>query len=771
MLENVVLAEDLRGLARRKKRADVYKSVRHALVEEEKANGWVVVAKNKTSTRLSKPKTHSVLLEDRVWSLLYRLGCKFLSGDGGARLRSGSGESDGPTTQLDIVGIDDEIGLVIECKSSEAPQRRPKFSEELAKLAGIRDHVSRDLRDGFSTPHKRQIVLAMFTFNSILNDNDRRRAEEAKVALLNESDLEYYEGLVAHLGPAARYQFLADLVPGKTISNLEITVPAVRNKIGPYQCYSFCVSPEYLLKIAYVSHRAKGKASGVDKYQRMMRKSRLNAIREYISNDGIFPTNIVVNIPDKWLHFDRAQQDSVESPALVGWLHIRSAYRVAWVIDGQHRLFAYSGHPKAARSLLPVLAFVGLPPSEQARLFVDINAEQRKVKQNLLQELYADFHWEADDPEVRSRAILSRAIQELDSDPSSPFFGRILKADELRTEMRCISLTSVFQAMEKRGFYIGRTKHGQIVDYGPLWAGENETTVRRTVTVLCAWFGFIHDNARRAWELGSADGGGLAMNDGITVCINVLRSVLQHLEGKGHRLVTLDDNELVAIIEPFGKTLGRYFGEMSSEQMTRFRSLRGMQGQTAGTRRCQEMLRREHESFNPPGLAEFLEAERTETTKQATESIMKIEAILQKTVLEELKREFGAEENDWWFQGVPKAVRKKLDDRMNEDEGKLGRREHYFDLIDYREIIQKNWLLFQDLLSDPKGNKDARTKWIADVNEIRKSAVHASRGIHMPITPEELAFLQQREEWLVRKIAGTTDDGGGTNSQEVAERP
>ena len=36
----------------------------------------------------------------------------------------------------------------------------------------------------------------------------------------------------------------------------------------------------------------------------------------------------------------------------------------------------------AGKSIVSVMAFVGLPASEQARLFVDINAEQRKVKQS-----------------------------------------------------------------------------------------------------------------------------------------------------------------------------------------------------------------------------------------------------------------------------------------------------------------------------------------------------------------------------------------------------
>jgi len=55
--------------------------------------------------------------------------------------------------------------------------------------------------------------------------------------------------------------------------------------------------------------------------------------------------------------------------------------------------------------------------------------------------------------------------------------------------------------------------------------------------------------------------------------------------------------------------------------------------------------------------------------------------------LHPLKREYGAENSTWWFNGVPTETRKKVDDRINEDQGRKGGREENFDLIDYRSII------------------------------------------------------------------------------------
>jgi hypothetical protein len=243
------------------------------------------------------------------------------------------------------------------------------------------------------------------------------------------------------------------------------------------------------------------------------------------------------------------------------------------------------------------------------------------------------------------------------------------------------------------------------------------------------------------------------MNDGVTVCINALRSIFYHLQTvKRIQLSDLEEDELVEIIAPWAKIVGRYFGSLTVEQMTQFRALRGVQGQTAGTRRLEQYIQQADQAFDPPGLKDFLEREKAQTTTRAYEEIKAIEHILQTTVVSELKSEFGPDEEKWWFAGVPKGVRKKVDDRRNEEAGKSGAREQNFDLIDYRPIILENWELFEPSLARGKGNKENRTKWIVEVNELRKPVMHASRGQSLPLTEEQLALLEEIHEWLRAQI-------------------
>lgn len=475
-LSNVSCAYELRAIAREKRSRYDSRTVSSKLAEEMLTDGWDIERKNKSSIRFRREKSHDRILEDRVWSLYYAMGFSYLSGNGGAKLFHSTGDL---YNQLDIVVLDEETALVVECKSSVLPAKRSSFQNEVAKLAQNREPFARVLRIEYPGTLKRRIGLVMFLSNAILSDTDKARASQNQVVVFTEGDLDYYEDLVNQVGKAARYQFLADVFQGKEIPGLEIKIPAIRSKMASHTCYSFSISPEYLIKIAYISHRSKGKASDVDSYQRMIKKTRLRDIRQYIdSGEGIFPTNIVINLDEK-CHFDQTSQQGSSDGDILGWLTLRPHYKFAWVIDGQHRLFAYVDSPRASTSRLSVLAFEQLPASEQAQLFVDINAKQRSVKQSLLEELFAELHWDSNDPAVRLKAVISKAIQVMANDVSSPFYRRIMAAEDKSDPKRCISLTTLFRSLDHPELFVSHTRKAKVPVYGPLYAGDdNNATLK-----------------------------------------------------------------------------------------------------------------------------------------------------------------------------------------------------------------------------------------------------------------------------------------------------
>lgn len=234
------------------------------------------------------------------------------------------------------------------------------------------------------------------------------------------------------------------------------------------------------------------------------------------------------------------------------------------------------------------------------------------------------------------------------------------------------------------------------------------------------------------------------MNDGIAVCLGVLRSVFDHL-GKKITLVRISDDELAREIRPYGEALGEYFGSLSDEARSNFRKgCRGIQGQTAQRRICEEELHSVFPEFEPPGLMEELELVKARTNERAYPLIQSIERQLQRDVVGALKQEFEGEDR-WWYDGIPNPIRKKSDDKRNDEKGE-GEREDYFDLLDYKAIIKANWSLFKDSLAFGGKGKDKGTSWIAHLNDMRRIVAHPSKRRH--VTPDQLQKLEEIEAWL-----------------------
>lgn len=748
MLENIFEIEELITLAGHRKRAVEYKTVPKKKREEEEAGGWSLYRRNKKSYRLVRPKGKDILLEDRVWTLFYKMNFTHLSGVGGGSLKVNPKESDSPKNQIDVVALDEDLALAIECKSADMPRRARTFQKDLAKHSILRERFARAVHPQFPSDHKRVPALAFFVWDLILSSNDKARAHEQKVAIFDESDLDYYEKLVEHIGPAARYQFFADILEGKPIHGLNISVPALKIKIGKMSCYTFSISPEYLLKISYVSHRAKGHATDVDTYQRMIKKTRLKRIKAYISDKGVFPTNIVINIDKKkHIRFDKGKQDTINSKAIYGTLTLSPSYKSAWIIDGQHRLYAYSGMEEARTSFLNVLAFEGLPTSLQAKFFIDINHEQKSVKRNLLHELYAELNWDSEDEGKRIGSIVSKSILAVDSTSESPFFNRIFLSDSQRTNQRCITLEGLFKALTSPGMVVSDPG----VEYGPLWAGDNRKTLNRIITVTNGWIDSIRQGgAKEWWDLGAAQGGGLAMNDGIAVCFGLLKSVFQHLTDQGRKLLSLSDEELVEVISPFGIAAGKYMGSLTDEQRLAFRSsIRGVQGQTKGRRIFEKALSESFAAFKPTGLESDLLEMSHEINKAGYAIINNVEDLLWPFVYARLTGHFTDNPDDWWFEGVPRRVRDRANAEFEEAKGRKSR-ESYVDFEGIRQIVKQNWLLFEnELSSGDSGNKDKKIAWLIELNSIRNDTMHpGGRGI----TQDELQKLQNIWEWLSGQI-------------------
>lgn len=763
-LLNVFDSTELRGVARLCALPDHIESVANKDVADREAVGWKVQRVGKTRSRMSMSKELKDLFPDRVWTVLYRMGFTQLSGKGGARLncRSATGQT---KNQLDVVAIDDDVAVYIECRTARSPRRVPRFAEDVAHLEGLRGCFQRALK---ARRTNRKVAPLYWSQNLILGEADEERASQKGVRTFDEHELTYYEELTKQIGSAARFQFLADVFGSSRVESLSLKVPAVAVRLGPTRCFSFALSPEKLLKIAYVSHRAKGSATDVNTYQRLLRRSRLKDIKDYIINrGGYFPTNIVLNISSrKALQFDKAAVPSNVDASIgeIGWLTLPAEYKAAWIIDGQHRVFAYANTEAARRAELSVLAFENLKESEQARLFVDINAKQKSVKQNLLVELWAELHWNSEEPDDRIRAIISKMVLSLDADPLSPFYNKIVRADDPATPSRSVSITSLTNAMQQPEFFLTHTKGGLVP--GAFWTKDPIKTVKRAAEVVNAWVGASVALARENWDLGREPGGALGMNDSVVALIWTLRSVIRSFLDRGMQVYDLTTEEVLSEIAPYADELAEAFGKYSASDFEYYRSLRGIQGQTQRMRELQLVLHGKFPKFKPEGLAEYIESRDKNAMAEARELLDRIELALHKHIVGTLKATFGEEEAGWWYQGVPKAMRARILQEINE-EGRDSPKDSRFTLIDYRTIVQDKWNLFKDTMGQEKAtvSKERRTAWMAKINEIRKFAAHPTKGM---AKLEDVQYLREQWEWLQAQLSATRIPGSAMDVEPDA---
>jgi DNA phosphorothioation-associated DGQHR protein 1 len=227
-----------------------------------------------------------------------------------------------------------------------------------------------------------------------------------------------------------------------------ISVKALRvtQPLGIY--YVAVIPARVLLDVAFSDVLSASLEDGEEKYtldgtQRLVQPKRMQLIADYIDRtDAAFPNSIILAAnfrkEDGLIEDDEDDEgdghaegkgkrwsvDESDDGCCV--LRIPSAAKLAAVIDGQHRLFAFTkAHPARLDMHLICSVFLDLPKPYQAQLFATINSTQKPVDKSLTYELFgynveeeSEQYWSPD----KLAVFLTRR---LGIDEQSPLRGRI----------------------------------------------------------------------------------------------------------------------------------------------------------------------------------------------------------------------------------------------------------------------------------------------------------------------------------------------------------
>ena len=124
------------------------------------------------------------------------------------------------------------------------------------------------------------------------------------------------------------------------------------------------------------------------------------------------------------------------------------------------------------------------------------------------------------------------------------------------------------------------------------------------------------------------------------------------------------------------------------------------------------------------------------------EYIRTIEVRLHQLIRKCLENEFGLDDNGWWRQGVPQNIRGRCGERREMEDYDLTEHAYcYTDLIDLKEIINKNWNIFSNRFPrDSTKNKKQLMQDFERLNLIRRMVMHPVRG-NIP-SEDDFAFLR-----------------------------
>ena len=403
--------------------------------------------------------------------------------------------------------------------------------------------------------------------------------------------------------------------------------------MGGYVYYSFSIEPEKLLKIGYVLHRSEANNSMMPTYQRIIKKPRLNSVRKFINEEkGYFPNSIIISIDTKRpLKFDRSEKQVDGALADLGILYLPQKYRSAYIIDGQHRLYGYSDSPFATTNSIPVVAFENLEQTEQVKLFMEINENQKSVSKNLRNTLNADMLWVSSKESERRDALKLKIAQDLGEKDSSPLYSRIIIGEETSTPDKCITIECIRIAINVGNFLSKFDKKNSITQIGVFDRGINEETRQRLYDYLESCLNYVKENTTGEWEKGSADNGILTINNGVGGLIRVINDIANLLIEKGTINPLKDDPFVIAKnSEYYLDPVCRFIDNITEEQRSDIRTTYGGNGPVHCSRYFQRAIHDERNEFSPDGLTKYWEDHGKEFNQESIEMLADIEKAVKK---------------------------------------------------------------------------------------------------------------------------------------------
>lgn len=339
-----------------------------------KQNGFEILSTKKNSYLIGKKKSKATAFEDRVERLFSQC-----LGFNDVKKREKIGRNN-----VDCIAIDPDLIVIVEAKTCEDDGGEKSVKKYIDVFAGWKNDINNSLR----VAGYHQQIKFIIAFEGLLpSEKSVTHANDENVIMLNEKNISLLEQLYVTVGEerASQHFYHHIEVPIDIINDndyKEIRFPVLKSQFNNYNdgVYSAYISAKDLLDITYVHRISDGE---LEDYQRVLDAKRLRNIAEFINDGNSFNSSVVIAM-EKPVRF-KLFTDEEKNGYAFGLLYVAKQKSIARIIDGQHRIFSYVW---AGRSHLndkvPVIILTGISRAEQAKLFIDINKNQKPVDPSTL---------------------------------------------------------------------------------------------------------------------------------------------------------------------------------------------------------------------------------------------------------------------------------------------------------------------------------------------------------------------------------------------------
>ena len=740
------------------------RSVVHSLVEDLIKEGWEVDGKPLANkTKLKKLKDTATLFEDDVWCQFYELGFRYLNYDENFILPFSKEKND--KKQIDVVAIDTdkEIVFLIECKSSETV-RKESFKDEFDLLWLRLDGFKKVIEQAFGRGMKVKYILATRNLRIDEQSVDFERLRKTGSFYYNDNTYEYVNSLIKNYKKAAFYQFLGLVFKNEIINNDKIEVPAIEGKMGGKKYYMFSIEPALLLKIGFVLHRTRVNEAEYPTYQRLLIPKRLSGITKFINKGGYFPNSIIINFNQTKhkLLFD-AHARNEDTVSRFGILKIPNAFAIAYVIDGQHRLYGYADSNFLESNTIPVVAFDGLETKEQLDIFMEINENQKAVSPSLRTDLEEDIYWNSPKADNRMRALRSSIIKGLCNTASGPLYNKITVGEDKRQ----LSMEFFSNGLSASGLLpsaVGN-KFKDETTYYCLYDINNQDhekemnkSKKNIVDLINYCYGFVQEKYPQVFNKEKYL---IVSNRGSYAFITLIGNLNTFLASQNILNKNSSPKERFTHIEKYLAALFENLKLVSREEEDKILTLLGQGAEIKWLRFFQNLINTTLSDYNPKELIDWKERQDKNLQEKGRQFGIEIEKFMKKKVLEKLKILF---KENWELE--INSIKDACGSRANAEntryykEGISKRVEwtEMFNIYDYKSIITDyattmpkdenerfSYKNFHNEFAIDSGfgvqGKNA-FKWIDHFNSYRNMWAHEGTK-EKTLNKEEVAFLER----------------------------